>query len=522
MGKKNSTDKNFDANAATIAQAREDYIKADADAEGILNAVSRAVWIIDNQTEPPEKVIATPLAISRRFSGFGKKERDDFVRGFIENKEMATVWEKAQAKRWAKIEETAADWYSSDFAPWSMIVTTIFLGLCEPPEGDEKPPGTIDVEKEIRQFNVIKYLRAIGEDMPEGSDKPLSIIVRAWQKDMTAVLATKQHDQRRPAAVLKYPMGSIRDVEWVDLDKGTLTRFEQRHGETPESYQMALPGMQEKLIVRPVQNLLVHDRRHEIAKMFGFKTPIKTKSGAVSPIVRISLEAILALEPGHTKGRVKITLGDLINFLNPDGKFHITNQLPYIVQAIYGLNTLAAVKWRKGWWLPVVARSYPEMTSDRDFPIVLDVELPDNATQGPMALKEPLRMTGKRSLPQFNAYLSAVDVWDRYGTQGGRITDPTRPVDYKQPGGERERDPKTDEYPIFSNLDLMTACYPNLNFVDMPGNQKRTYLTRAKAAWQELKKRGYVEIEKVGNVGWRILPTEDHATTYRALKKKVY
>ena len=507
MGKKNSTDKNFDANAA-IAQAREDYIKAPdesgSSAEGILNAVSRAVWVIDNQTEWPEKVIATPLAISRWFSGFGKKERDDFVRGFIKNKEMATAW----AKRWTQKEEMAVE--------WPMFVTAIFLGLCEPPEGDEKPPGTIDVE------SVIKYLRAIGEDMPEGSDKPLSMIVRAWQKDMTAVLATKQQDQKRPAAVLKYPMGSIRDVEWVDLDKGTLTRFEQGHGETPESYQMALPRMQEKLIVRPVQNLLVHDRRHEIAQMFGIKTPIKTKSGAVSPIVRISLEAILALGPGHRKERVKITLGDLVNFLNPDGKFHRTNQLPYIVQAIYGLNTLAAVKWRKGWWLPVVARSYPEMTSDRDFPIVLDVELPDNATQGPMALKEPLRMTGKRSLPQFNAYLSAVDVWDRYGTQGGRITDPTRPVDYKQPGGERERDPKTDEYPIFSNLDLMTACYPNLNFESMPRNQKRAYLARAKAAWEKVKKRGYVEIEKVDNVGWRILPTEDHAATYRALKKKVY
>ena len=94
-------------------------------------------------------------------------------------------------------------------------------------------------------------------------------------------------------------------------------------------------------------------------------------------------------------------------------------------------------------------------------------------------------------------------------------------IDYKQPGGERERDPKADQYPILSNLDLMIACYPNLNFADMPENQKRAYLARAKAAWVELKEGGYVEIEKVGNVGWRILPTEDHAATYRALKKKV-
>ena len=343
---------------------------------------------------------------------------------------------------------------------------------------------------------------------------PLSPEIEAWQKDVTAVHATKDHDKRHPAGILKYPMGTIRDVSLVETGAGVLKNL-SGHGQTPTAYQMALPGLEQKAIIRPTQNFLVQERK-----------ALTTKSGAVSLAVRIALEAVMALPGNLTEERINFRLGDLIDYLNPDGKFHRTNQLKYILTALQTLNSNAVVVWeykkgKTGFWLPVVARSFPGMDSDRDFPIVLDVELPPNATQGPMALKEAVRMTGKRSVKQFNAYLSAVDVWDRYGTQSGRITDPTRPVDYKQPGGERERDPKTDQYPILSNLDLMTACYPNLNFESMPGNKKRAYLARAKAAWEELKKRGYVEIEKVDDVGWRILPTEDHAATYRALKKKV-
>ena len=166
MDKKDSTKKTFDAQA-TINQARDDYIKA-TDGEGILSAVSRAVWVIDHKTEPPEKAIATPLTISRWFSKFSEKERDDFVRGLTQNKEMATAWDK----HWTRKGEMVVE--------WPMFTVDIFFILCEPPEGDKKPPGTIDVE------DVIKYLRAIGEDMPEGADKPLSMIVRAawaWQDD---------------------------------------------------------------------------------------------------------------------------------------------------------------------------------------------------------------------------------------------------------------------------------------------------------------------------------------------------
>ena len=82
------------------------------------------------------------------------------------------------------------------------------------------------------------------------------------------------------------------------------------------------------------------------------------------------------------------------------------------------------------------ARAFGYQTSDRRF--VLDVELPPKATQGPMVMKDALRMTGKKSLPQFNAYLAIFEVWDRYGTQSGKIIDPTKPGDVGLFDGEEK------------------------------------------------------------------------------------
>ena len=232
----------------------------------------------------------------------------------------------------------------------------------------------------------------------------------------------------------------------------------------------------------------------------------------------------MALPGSVTKQRVKFTLGDLIKFLNPDGKFHRTNQLKYIVSAFQTLNSNAVIEWeykkgKTGFWLPVVARSFPGLDSGRDFPIVLDVELPPNATQGPMVLKYPLRMTGKKSLPQFNAYLAITEVWDRYGTHGGKITDPTNPVDYNNPDGQRVRNPKADKYPIFSDLDILLACFPNMDFSNMQPNQKRKKFSLARKHIRALEKAGYMKIEETA-FGWRPLPSRKHPQIYRALKRK--
>ncbi|MDE2798657.1 MAG: hypothetical protein OXI94_08310 [Gemmatimonadota bacterium] len=159
--KKVPTQPSFDAQKA-IDQAERDFAEA-TEAEDILDAVSRGVWIKDHQTKSPKTAIATPLAISLWCSGFGDNEKEDFIRAFTQNNDMATVW----AKRWTK-KEMALE--------WPIFVRVTLLALSEPPTSRDKKPGdSIDVE------DVIKYLKTIGMDMPKEADKPLSLIVRAWQ-----------------------------------------------------------------------------------------------------------------------------------------------------------------------------------------------------------------------------------------------------------------------------------------------------------------------------------------------------
>ena len=151
----------FNAKEA-IVQAERDFAEA-VEAEDILDAVSRGVWIKDHQTEPQETAIATPLAISLWYSEFGDNEKEDFIRAFAQNDDMATAW----AKRWTEKEM---------ILEWPVFARVLLLALSEPPTlRDKKPGNSIDVE------GVIKYLRTIGTDMSEEADKPLSQIVRAWQ-----------------------------------------------------------------------------------------------------------------------------------------------------------------------------------------------------------------------------------------------------------------------------------------------------------------------------------------------------
>ena len=82
---------------------------------------------------------------------------------------------------------------------------------------------------------------------------PFAEAIEAWQKNSTAIEATKEYDDRRPAGILKYPMGSIRDLSLVDAKVGILKQF-SGHGDTPSDYQMTLPGAEQETIIRPTQN----------------------------------------------------------------------------------------------------------------------------------------------------------------------------------------------------------------------------------------------------------------------------
>ena len=366
---------------------------------------------------------------------------------------------------------------------------------------------------------------------------PLTNIVRAWLQTETAQPITREHDKRYSVAILKHPMGSVREISLIDNEVGHCIATPDR---VEQAVQMKLP-IEDETVLPAIMPL-------EIVRTADMKET--TRSGAVSHELRIFFEAILALQPNQRRAELMFRLGDLINFLNPDGKFNWTNQLPHIENALNVLHSNATIPFiddtgslRR--WRPVSVRA--EVNKEgmtRETPIFFDVCLPPDAKQGHIILKEIHRGLSKRSAARWNAYHAACYLWDKYGTVKGKLVDPTRPVERRDGNGklldadgkpltskngrdikspyhkeavhQLEREPNPDSikrYPVLSFDDLIRACYPNST-----DTNKRRLLKGAKEHWEGLEAEGYIVIHKERN-GWRILPPSDHLNAHRAIRK---
>lgn len=364
---------------------------------------------------------------------------------------------------------------------------------------------------------------------------PLIPIVRAYLQETTAQNISKEYDSKHPVAVIKNPLGSIQ-VQFNGTETARLREFT-----TPKSIKQVQTELSESTSVLP--NVLPLD----IATPLGVE--FKTRPGAVSHVLRIFFEALMALEPNQTQGNISFSLGDLISYLYPHGKFNRTNQLPYIINALDILHFYATVPFQQtngnmGRWRPVVVRNVLDRTSKNNDLIFLDVRMPPDAKQGMLVEKQVMRMLGKKCAPHFSAYLSACAIWDKYGTANGKLIDPTRPIVNRNCEGylvdqhgnelhssngkriknpyqsdaihqlEREPNPSRTKYPILSSDDLIKAC--NLT------NTKniRLALKRAKDYWTKLESGNIVRIERLPQ-GWRIMPSEKHMQAYRAMLKAI-
>ena len=244
------------------------------------------------------------------------------------------------------------------------------------------------------------------------------------------------------------------------------------------------------------------------------------------------------------------TLGDLIAYFYPDGKFNRTNQLKYITEALDILHYGATVpyQWdtgKIGYWRPIIVRTPIRNTDGNDIPIFIEVKLPPDARQGMAMDKNTLRRLGKASVPKFNAYLTAAWIWDKYGTHNGNIIDPTKPEEHRNEEGglidangtpirnahgkvltniydtaavrQLNRVPNPEavkQYPLLSNHDLIAAYNPEKKSTGYTSKD----LQRAKRYWEQLEAGGIVRIERLRS-GWRILPSEQHIAHYRGLKE---
>ena len=427
-----------------------------------------------------------------------------------------------------------------------------------------KDPGWPHLKK-ASDFNAVSdyILRTAGEPTQDGAQwlhqewklarkqdaeltHPLAPIVREWIQTQTAKRITPDSDKKHPGGIVKYRLGSVRDV--IVSQANATEKVGQLRGisaPAPESQQIELPGFEMQSLlptILPLENVRIVE---------GMET---TKRGAVAMPIRLFFEALMALDPKETQADLHIKLGDLLHLLNPDGKYNRTNHLPYVLQGLHSLYDLR-IPYRENPdkpdtevdWIPVLPRTVPNVNSGDDASIILEVKMPPNAKSGMMVEKDILRLTGKQSSAKFNAYLSACWLFDRYGTTPRGIIDPTKPAaqrdaegyltdrngkrifnDRGKPikdryhprniaAGERVENEARERYPILSFDDLTRACFPK----GFDRKKRATYQKRALKAWEELEADNILRIEKYQH-GWRILPSDSHIGRYRALKQNVY
>jgi hypothetical protein len=402
--------------------------------------------------------------------------------------------------------------------------------------------GEPTLERALTLHNQWKQWRKSEENLQH----PLAPIVRAWIQQATAKQITREYDRKHPAAIIERSrMGSIRDVTTFSNLAEELDTLIPFSAPAPESQQIEMPGLETQSIlpeVLPLQAVHMRD---------GIET---TKRGAVAMPIRLFFEAMMALDPKETQVDIRFKLGDLLRYLNPDGKYNRTNHLPHVLRGLHSLHFLRIPYRSKPDnpstevdWIPVLPRTVPNLKSGNDASIILEVKLPPDARSGMMVEKDILRLTGKKSSAKFNAYLTACWIFDRYGTTPKGIIDPTKPAaqrdtegyltngngkrifdDRGKPikdryhakniaAGERTENEARERYPILSFEDLTRACFPK----GFDPKQKRLYKKRALKGWEALETDGILRIEKHIQ-GWRILPSDSHIGRYRALEKNVY
>ena len=413
-----------------------------------------------------------------------------------------------------------------------------------PPEGldaNSVSDGTllaIGVSTMTRQIETIHQFWLICRKQDSELKHPLTPIVYTWLCQHDAKRITLEFDKHRPVAILpQESMGSIRDLVFT-RDEGGSVSSELIARPAPKEGQLSF--LPRDVAESKLPSILPFELYQQGAAT--------TKSAAVAMPVRLAFEALLHMEPGVHSERMHWQLGDLIECLNPDGKFHWTNQVGYILKGLSALYWLRFPYQPEGEgevdWIPFLPRAVPNQNSSRDSRIIIEVSLPpDISAHGMMVEKNVVRLLGKKSSARFNAYLTACWIFDHYGTVNGTIIDPTKPVERRNDRGElvdqdgkpilnsrgqpvknlkskeavrqldRQPNPQRGRYPVLNIDDLVRSCYPR----GIPLEQRREYLKRARQAWTELESDGFIRIGKVDD-GWQIMPSEQHVKLYRAIK----
>ena len=300
---------------------------------------------------------------------------------------------------------------------------------------------------------------------------------------------------------------------------------------------------------------------------------VEAKPGRGAPYgLRLWVEAILSVPVSERSGTrtIAIPFGQMVKALF---NRYRRDQFPALSAAFRTVHNMGIAWGERGAesvWVPVVVRNRPERWNAYESDVVFEVNLPPGSGSGPLVYKPYLREIGRNSAPGYRATLGLCYLWDRYGANKGRFIQATIPRLARNDQGElvdsdgevlltkqnqpirqymigkggnrhlrsdvvalddqgnrvysisqaaRDPNPAAERYPILSDADLVTLCYPAIDETSRGGNRlsrsaRSNRQSRAREVIEGMADKGYCITDEVGE-GLRIMPPAGWGASYR-------
>ena len=290
------------------------------------------------------------------------------------------------------------------------------------------------------------------------------------------------------------------------------------------------------------------------------------KPGRGAPYgLRVWVEVILSVPVSQRSGKRTISFpyGELVKALF---NRYRRDQFPAISAALRTVHNMGIAWGERGAesvWVPVVVRNRPDRWDAYDSHVVFEVQLPPGSGSGPLVFKPYLREIGRHSAPGYRATLGLCYLWDRYGANNGRFIQATVPRLARNDDGDlvgadgsvlltkqgqpvnqymtgkgkgrqlrsgvvalddqgnrvdsisqaaRDPNPAANRYPILTDADFVTLCYPAIDETSLGSKQlsksaRSHRQRRAREVIEDMADKGYCIIEPVAG-GLRIMPPD--------------
>ena len=364
----------------------------------------------------------------------------------------------------------------------------------------------------------------------------------------------------RDTGIMPAPLAAHRHIETTDAsDMGFLFDVTE-YDRTPQTGQLLtndLPAHLPSLTPRPsgvvpALPIVLWDRA------------VEAKPGRGAPYgLRLWIEAILSVPVSDRFGKrtISIPFGQMVKALF---NRYRRDQFPALLAAFRTVHNMG-ISWgeqgAESVWVPVVVRNRPDRWDAYDSHLVFEVQLPPGSGSGPLVYKPYLREIGRHSAPGYRAALGLCYLWDRYGANNGRFIQATIPRLARNNDGDlvgadgtvlltkqgqpisqymigkgknrhlrsdvvalddqanrvysisqagRDPNPAADRYPVLTDADLVTLCYPAIDEASRGGKRlspsaRSNRQSRAREVIEGMADKGYYIIEEVDN-GLRIMP----------------